>query len=141
MMATLFILGTSACKKEETVAPEPEWTPDEENEPVAATPDPAPQLSEEEKAAKAKELYVEAEGKAKAGDWAGALPLYEQAYHYVPTKHGFALKVAQAADETGDCAKAVQYYEHFVQYADPEKYGDDLKTTKKRLEELKKKCG
>jgi hypothetical protein len=141
LTAALFILATS-CKKEETVVPEDDtWTPDENNEPAAATPDVAPQLSEEEKAAKAKELYVEAEAKAKAEDWTAALGLYEQAYYLVPTKHGFALKVAQAADKTGDCTKAVQYFEHFVQYADPEKYGDDLKVTKKRLEELKKKCG
>jgi hypothetical protein len=140
-MAALFILGTSACKKEETVAPVEEWTPDENNEPEAASPDVAPELSEEEKAAKAKDLYVEAEGKAKAEDWVAALGLYEQAYYLVPTKHGFALKVAQAADKTGDCAKAITYFEHFVKYADPEKYADDLKTTNKRLGELKKKCG
>jgi hypothetical protein len=140
-MTALPILATSGCKKEETVAPVEEWTPDETAEPPQASPDVAPELSEEEKLNKAKGLFTEAEGKAKGGDWAGALPLYEEAYYLVPTKHGFALKVAQAADQTGDCKKAVEYFEHFVKYADPEKYDDDLKTTKKRLDELKKKCG
>lgn len=140
MMAALFILGASGCKKEETVAPvEDTWVPDEANEPVAASPDVAPELSEEEKQAKAKEFYVQAEGKAGEGDWVTAVGLYEQAYYLVPAKHGFALKVAQAADKAGDCAKAITYFEHFVQYADAEKYGDDLKSSNKRLAELKKK--
>jgi hypothetical protein len=141
VIATLLVLGTSACKpKEEPVAPDDTWVPDENQEPAAATPDPAPNLSEEEKAEKAKALYVEAEGKAAAEDWTAAVGLYEQAYHLVPAKHGFALKVALAADKTGDCAKAVTFFEHFVQYADPEKYADDLASSKKRLAELKKKC-
>lgn len=141
MVGSLLILAMSACKpKEEPVEPDDTWVPDENQEPAAATPDPAPELSEDEKADKAKALYVEAEGKAAANDWAAAVVLYEQAYHLVPAKHGFALKVGLAADKTGDCAKAVTFFEHFVQYAESEKYADDLATTKKRLAELKKKC-
>lgn len=141
VMVGLLVLGTSACKpKEEPAPPDDTWVPDENQEPAAASPDPAPGLSEDEKADKAKALYVEAEAKAAADDWAAAVGLYEQAYHLVPAKHGFALKVALAADKTGDCAKAVTFFEHFVQYADPEKYADDLASSKKRLAELKKTC-
>lgn len=138
-MAAVLASSVSACKPKEVVEPEKEWTPDESQEPAQASPDPAPGLSEEEKTEKAKDLYKEAEGKAKAGDWAGALPLYEEAYQLVPAKHGFALKVGVAAEKTGDCAKAIQYYEHFVKYAEPEKYEDDIKATQKSLDALKKK--
>ncbi len=136
-----FLLMSSACKKnEEPVAPEEEtWVPDESNEPAAATPVAEPQLSEEERLEKAKGIYKEAEAKAAEGDWPSAVNLYEQAYYLVPTKHGFALKVALAAEQVGDCAKAITYYEHFVKYADPEKYADDLSAAKKSLDGLKKK--
>lgn len=142
VIAAVLVSGLSvlsACKPKEVVAPEEEWTPDETQEPVQATADPAPGLSEEEKLEKAKGLYMEAEGKAKAEDWAGALPLYEEAYQLVPAKHGFALKVGVAAEKSGDCAKAITYYEHFVKYAEADKYEDDIKSTQKSLDALKKK--
>lgn len=140
VMAAVLVLSASACKRnQEVVEPEKEWTPDETQEPAQAPPDPAPGLSEEQRLDKAKSLYVEAEGKAKAEDWAGALPLYEQAYQLVPGKHGFALKVGVAAEKTGDCAKAIEYYKHFVTYAEPDKYGDDIANTKKSLAALEKK--
>jgi outer membrane protein assembly factor BamD (BamD/ComL family) len=139
VITAVLALATTACKPKETVEPEKEWTPDETLEPEQRTADPAPGMTEEEKTEKAKELYKEAEGKAKAEDWAGALALYEEAYHLVPGKHGFALKVGIAAEKSGDCAKAMQYYEHFVTYAEPEKYEDDIKATKKSLDALKKK--
>ena len=138
-MTAVLVLCTSACKPKQTVEPEKEWTPDETTEPEQAAADPAPGLSEEEKLDKAKGLYVEAEGKAKAGDWVGALPLYEAAYYLVPTKHGFALKVGVAAEKSGDCAKAMEYYEHFIKYAESDKYADDIATTKKSLAALQKK--
>lgn len=139
MMAAVLVLGTAACKPKETVEPEKEWTPDESQEPAQAAADPEPTLSEEEKLDKAKGLYVEAEGKAKEEDWAAALPLYEQAYYLVPTKHGFALKVGVAAEKSGDCAKAIEYYEHFLKYAEADKYEDDIAKTKKSLAALQKK--
>jgi tetratricopeptide (TPR) repeat protein len=135
-------LGTTACKKneDETAKPEEEtWVPDETNEPVAAPTPTAPELSEEEKLEQAKVHYKDAEAKAEAGDWPAALELYEKAYYLVPAKHGFALKVALAAEQVGDCTKAISYYEHFVKYADPEKYADDLKKAQKSLDGLKKK--
>ncbi|HVH98694.1 MAG TPA: hypothetical protein VM869_08290 [Enhygromyxa sp.] len=138
-MAVALVSTTLACKPKEVVEPEKEWVPDETLEPEQATADPAPGLTEEQKLDKAKALYVEAEGKAKAEDWAGALPLYEEAYYLVPSKHGFALKVGVAAEKSGDCAKAIEYYEHFLKYAEADKYEDDIKTTKKSLEALQKK--
>lgn len=139
--ALCLLLG-AACKKneEETAKPEEEtWVPDETNEPTPVVAPAQPEMSEEEKLEQAKGFYKEAEGKAGAGDWAGALELYEKAYYLVPAKHGFALKVAMAAEQVGDCAKAITYYEHFVKYADPEKYADDLKAANKSLDGLKKK--
>lgn len=143
MIASALVMGIAlsigACKPKQTVEPEKEWTPDESIEPEQASADVAPELTEEEKAEKAKGLYIEAEGKAKEGDWAGALVLYEQAYYLVPAKHGFALKVGIAAEKSGDCAKAITYYEHFLKYAEGDKYKDDIATTKKSLAALQKK--
>ena len=142
MVMGLSILGTSGCKRdEEVVAPvDDTWVPDETQEPVAVVaPDPAPEMSEEEKLEQAKVYFGQAEEKAAAEDWAAAVGLYEQAYYLVPGKHGFALKVGLAADKAGDCAKAITYFEHFVTYAEGDKYKDDLAKTKKRLGELKKK--
>ncbi|MFO7564824.1 MAG: hypothetical protein R6X02_19425 [Enhygromyxa sp.] len=138
IIAALFVTSVVACKPKATVEPEKDWTPDETLEPEQAAADPAPELSEEEKIAKAKELYIAAEGKAKEEAWAEALTLYEQAYYLVPTKHGFALKVGVAAEKSGDCAKAIEYYEHFLKYAEADKYADDIKTTKKSLAALQK---
>lgn len=137
--ATALVLCATACKRNQTVAPEEDsWVPDETLEPQAATPDPAPELSEEERLDRAKGLYMEAEGKAGEKDWVTAVGLYEQAYHLVPAKHGFALKVAIAAEKAGDCAKAITYFEHFVQYAEADKYEDDLAAAKKSLAALNK---
>ena len=112
--------------------------PDESLEPEAASPNPEPELSEEERLEKAKGIYVEAEGKAADGDWAAAVDLYEQAYYLVPGKHGFALKVAVAAEKASNCEKAIKYFEHFVKYAEGEKYKDDLASAKRSLAALKK---
>jgi tetratricopeptide (TPR) repeat protein len=139
MIAAALVSSVLACKPKQTVEPEKEWTPDETVEPEQASADVAPEMSEEEKLAKAKELYVEAEGKAKEGAWTDALGLYEQAYYLVPSKHGFALKVGVAAEKAGDCAKAITYYEHFLKYAETDKYADDIATTKKSLAALQKK--
>jgi hypothetical protein len=141
VMAAVLVLSASACKRNKTVVPEDDtWTPDESYEPDAGSIDTAPGLSEEEKQEKAKELYIEAEGKAAEGDWAAAVDLYEQAYYLVPGKHGFALKVGFAAEKVGDCEKAVSYLEHFVQYAEGDKYKDDIAKAKRSLASLKKKC-
>lgn len=138
LVAAALVSSASACKKnEETVEPEDDtWVPDESLEPAAPAADPYAGMSEDERKSKAKELYIEAEGKAGEGDWATAVGLYEQAYQLVPGKHGFALKVGVAAEKSGDCAKAITYYKHFLQYADGDKYEDDITSTKKSLAAL-----
>ena len=133
-LALVFDLGlASGCKKkEEVVAPEDDtWVPDESNEPPSTYSTASSTMSEEERTTKAKELYTQAEEKAKAEDWASALPLYEQAYQLLPEKHGFALKVGDTATQLGDCAKANIYYQHFLNYADAKKYASDIKRVKK----------
>ncbi|PRQ08250.1 hypothetical protein [Enhygromyxa salina] len=140
ILALTLVLAGSGCKKNEpTAAPEDDtWVPDESLEPAATPTAAAPELSEEERLEQAKALYIQAEQKAAAEDWTAAVDLYEQAYFLVPGKHGFAFKVGVAADKAGDCKKATQYLEHFVTYAEADKYGDDLKQANKTLAALKK---
>lgn len=140
LVALALALAPACKKKEETVEPEEEWMPDESLEPEATPAAAGSDMSEEEKLEQAKGLYVEAEGKAGEGDWAAALPLYEQAYTLVPGKHGFALKVGTAAEQVGDCAKAISYYQHFLKYAEADKYADDIKRAKKAVAKLEKGC-
>lgn len=130
-MALALCLAPGCKKKQETVEPEDDtWIPDESNEPRIAA---AATMSEEERTSKAKDLYTLAEDKAAAEDWAAALPLYEEAYYLMPEKHGFALKVGDTAMNLGDCAKALQYYEHFVKYAEGDKYASDIRRVKKKI--------
>ncbi|PRQ09103.1 hypothetical protein [Enhygromyxa salina] len=93
-------------------------------------------LSEDEKLAQAKKLYVAAERLAKRGKWAEAADHYEQAYFLVPGKHGFAHKVAVAAYEAGDCDRAQDYLLHFLTYADNDKHVDELDEAQRMIEEL-----
>lgn len=118
------------CKKKDVVEPEQDWVPDESAEPQIS---PVATMSEEERTEQAKALYMQAEEKAGAEDWVAALPLYEQAYQLMPGKHGFALKVGDAAQKVGDCAKAMTYYEHFTKYAESDKYASDIRRAKKAL--------
>ncbi|MCA9686520.1 MAG: hypothetical protein KC457_30410, partial [Myxococcales bacterium] len=80
---------------------------------VAVQANLAPEMSEEEKVEKAKELYGQAEGLAADQKWGEAMVLYEQAYYLVPGKHGFALKVGIAAYNAQNCDKAFEYLTHF----------------------------
>jgi hypothetical protein len=98
---------------------------------------PADELSEEEKAEKAKGLYVEAERLAKDGNWEAAVVLYEQAYYLVPGKHGFAHKVGIASWEVKNCDKAYEYLTHFVTYGAAEaKNADKIKEAQGILSEI-----
>jgi len=97
--------------------------------PAKTEPEPAarePELSEDEKEEKAKNLYLTAEGLAADGNWADAVPLYEQAYYLVPGKHGFAHKVGIATWKVDNCDKAKEYLTHFVTYAEGEKYAEKV---------------
>lgn len=102
-------------------------------------PQPQPQsteLSEDQKTELAKVKFMEAEELSKVGRWADSVPLYEEAYYLVPSKHGFAHKVGVAAFNAGDCNKANTYLKHFIQYADPEKNGDKFEEAKQILGEI-----
>jgi hypothetical protein len=107
--------------------------------PEASAFGPADELTEEQKAEKAKGLYVEAERLAKDGNWEAAVVLYEQAYYLVPGKHGFAHKVGIAAWNVNNCDKAYEYLTHFVTYAEPEKNADKIKEANGILAEIEAK--
>jgi tetratricopeptide (TPR) repeat protein len=128
---TVTLALAPGCKKKDVAEPEDDtWVPDETNEPVIS---PVATMTEEDRTEQAKALYLQAEEKAGADDWAAALPLYEQAYQMMPGKHGFALKVGDAAEKVGDCEKAMTYYDHFVKYAESDKYASDIKRAKRAL--------
>lgn len=141
VLATSLAAGCGKKKQEASVEPEAEGPPAPEEfappeEDPAETPtavDPYEGMSDEEREAKAKELYVEAEGLAKSKDWENAELKYEEAYYLVPGKHGFAFKVGTAAFEAGHCQKAEQYLNHFKTYADPKKQAARLDEAKKIL--------
>ncbi len=115
-------------------APEDFAPPEEDIDAAPAAPvDPYAGMSEEERLDKAKGLYVEAEGLAKAGEWENAMAKYEEAYYLVPGKHGFAFKVGKSAHEAGHCEKAEQYLTHFQSYGDPKKHAKQLKEAKQIL--------
>lgn len=104
--------------------------------PGAFTLAPADELTEEQKAEKAKGLYKEAERLAGEGNWEAAVVLYEQAYYLVPGKHGFAHKVGIAAWQVKNCDKAFEYLTHFVTYAEAEKNADKIKEAQGILGEI-----
>jgi hypothetical protein len=89
---------------------------------VAVSVEANAQPPSEEDVAKARDLYMEAEELAKAGEWAKAADTYEQAYYLTPSKHGFAYKVGKAAWESGDCVRAEKYMSHYRTYADTSKH-------------------
>lgn len=98
---------------------------------------PADELTEEQKAEKAKGLYVEAERLAGEGNWEAAVVLYEQAYYLVPGKHGFAHKVGIASWQVKDCDRAYEYLTHFVTYGAAEaKNADKIKEANGILAEI-----
>jgi hypothetical protein len=98
---------------------------------------PADELTEEQKAEKAKGLYKEAERLAGEGNWEAAVVLYEQAYYLVPGKHGFAHKVGIASWQVKDCDKAYEYLTHFVTYGAAEaKNAEKIEESKGILAEI-----
>lgn len=85
---------------------------------------------------KARDLYMEAEELAKAGEWQKAADTYEQAYYLVPGKHGFAYKVGHAAWEAGDCVRADKYMSHYRTYADTSKHPEFAAEADRVLNEI-----
>jgi hypothetical protein len=105
--------------------------------PMAGAFAPADELTEDQKADKAKGLYIEAERLAGDGNWEAAVVLYEQAYYLVPGKHGFAHKVGIAAWKVKNCDKAYEYLTHFVTYGASEpKNADKIKEAEGILAEI-----
>jgi hypothetical protein len=128
--ASLLTLTAGCCPKTgaETVEPNPrvitDWVPDESleiakvHEVDPPEVDPYADLSEDERMDKARVLFEEAEALWDAQQWREAEIKYEEAYHLVPGKHGFAYKVAMAAIKADDCEKARVFLEHFIIYGD-----------------------
>jgi len=133
VLVSLTLIAGCCPKGSSTVAPDPEsadtrggigdWVDEpldvaKTHEVDAPAVDPYADLSEEERVEKAEVLFHEAEALAKQEQWREAEEKYEEAYHLVPGKHGFAYKVAMAAVKAGDCEKARVFLEHFIIYSD-----------------------
>lgn len=131
LAAGLSILATACGPKKNCESTSPkdarvvsDWMPDESleiaktHEVEAPEVDPYADLGEDERMEKARVLYEEGEALWAAQQWREAEIKYEEAYHLVPGKHGFAFKVAMAAVKAGDCEKALVFLEHFILYGD-----------------------
>lgn len=72
-------------------------------------------MSPEEKMEVAKGLFGEGDAAMAAGDFATALQKFEEAYNtYAPSVHVFNFNIGQAAYNLGDCAKAKQAFQRFL---------------------------
>jgi len=100
-----------------------------------AKPPAAKTVSKADKA-KAKKIYGEAQNKLKAGDFAGALPLFQEAESLYPgaaPKHNIAV----CLDKLGRTEEAVAAYRTFIDSKpDPEKYGERVTSSRQRVAEL-----
>jgi hypothetical protein len=147
-LAPVFLLAACCPKQAEVVDPDahhkvaPDWVPDESlevaktHEVDAPAEDPYAGMTEEQRMEKAKGLYTEAEKLWGAQQWKEAEAKYEEAYHLVPGKHGFAFKVAMSAARAGDCAKARSYFEHYIIYADVETHEQQIIEAKREHHKL-----
>lgn len=85
---------------------------------------------------KARKLYGDAQKKMKAGDYAGALTLFQkadEAYPGAAPKHNIAL----CLDKLGRTEEAVAAYRAFIDSEpDPEKYGERVASSRERIAEL-----
>jgi len=80
--------------------------------PAGPTPD---QMSEEEKLERAKALYAEGNAALDNGDPYTALAKFEDAYFtYAPNLHVFNFNIGIAALDSGDCVKAKQAFQRFL---------------------------
>jgi hypothetical protein len=82
----------------------------------------------------AKALYLRGLRAQEEGDFTCALDMFETAYYLVPGKHRFAFLVGESAFAVGECAKARDYLEHFVVYADPDKDAERLQKAAELLD-------
>jgi len=98
-------------------------------------PKEAAPTSEEAKKEEAKKLYGEASEKFKANDFAGALPLFEQAdtvYPGAAPKH----KIAVCLDKLGKTREAIAAYRAFIDSNPGEKYAEKVTEANARIAEL-----
>jgi hypothetical protein len=87
------------------------------------------------KKAEAKKFFDEGKAKADAGDFAGALPLFQKAEE---TWAGAApkLRIAQCYDKLGKVREAMAAYRVFIESNPGDKYADRVKESGARLAEL-----
>ncbi len=108
--------------------------------PAAAKPaaGPAkPKLSDKQKKDAAKKTFGEAKEKFEKGDYAGALPLYQQADELVPGARP-KYQAAICFDKTGQAVDAVGAYQKFLDSSpDADKYKAEIPEAKARIDALK----
>lgn len=85
---------------------------------------------------RSKELYLRAEALVRQERWAEAVPVYEEAYYLAPDKHGLAYKIGIAAWNARDCDTTKEYLEHFLRYADRERFPARLANAESVLLEI-----
>ncbi len=107
--------------------------------PAFAIQDPA-SMSADQKKAKAKSLFQEGNAAMEAGDYNTALSKYEQAYGtYAPNLHIFNFNIGSAAKAGGDCVKAKQAFQRFLDLV-PEH--QERKTAQEAIAEMERSgCG
>jgi hypothetical protein len=85
----------------------------------------------------AKKVYAEAMTALEAKDYPTATAKFEQAYRLAPDKHLFNYNIASAAELAGDCRKAQNHYQMFLDLVPKH---DARKAAQKSLEKLNKTC-
>jgi hypothetical protein len=117
-----------------TILEDPDWDPCDDN-PFGSDESSETRVEHEEQKTKlAKVLHERAKRAQAEGDLVCALELFEAAYYQVPGKHRMALHVGELAATLGDCDKARDFLEHFVRYADYEKYHVELERAQALLD-------
>lgn len=108
--------------------------------PAAAGPTKAaaakPKLNEKQKKEAAKKVFGEAKVKFEKGDYAGALPLYEEADEIIPGARP-KYQAAYCLDKLGQPANAVSAYQKFLDSSpDADKFKTELVEAKGRIAAL-----
>lgn len=85
----------------------------------------------------AKKVYGEAMKLLDAKDYANATAKFEQAYRLAPDKHLFNYNIASAAELAGDCRKAQNHYQMFLDLVPKH---EARKAAQKAVAKLAKTC-
>ena len=129
--------ASSALAQAPTAAAQPAAAKPTAAAPAKAAATPKPQ-SEFQKRAQAAKLAKDAEAKAKAGDYAAALPLWTQAEALAPASKQ-RLGIAVALDKTAKVVEAAAAYQAFLDgKPDAKKEKDAVAEAEARLAALKK---